>query len=330
MKYLAKNGEILRLIIHFTLALVGLLIMSYIINSVGYDNLSQIFKKTRVLNIFLGILIFFTAMNVRALKWKILFKAANYEISNIFLHYFMIASLSIFMPLKSGDFVLPFLKKRNTKKGISIIMLDKLLEMGVLLLFASLSFIYFLLFFDLPSYLQNLFFIGVAIILSVIIAFVSLVLLNKHSLFLFNKNFKGVFISKIIIKFTELLSEFTYTLKIVKKKLIKSIALTGLAWMLEFLTLYFIFISINSADLIHIYASNIVATIVAIASLIPSGMGSGDLTFIFLSKLNGHSLLEASSAIILFRIVIISMLLFLGSFSFFLLRFFKLNSKSKQ
>ncbi len=112
-----NNSKILKLIAYFILEIIGFFIIFSIIKSAGYDKILQIFKTARLHNIFYGLLMYFLAMNVRAFKWKILFNASNYKLPNIFLHYFMIASLGVFIPLKTGDLVLPFLKKNRSKKG---------------------------------------------------------------------------------------------------------------------------------------------------------------------------------------------------------------------
>lgn len=315
-KILISNKKILKLLAYFFLEIIGLFLIFSIVKKAGFDRILQILKVAHFHNIFIGILVYFLAINVRAYKWKILFTISKYKVPNIFLNYFMIASLRIFIPLRTGELALPFIKKTDLRKGTAIIILDKFLEISMLLFLSILASAYFFVFFNLPLRLKNLIIISLAIVSFLIIIFILIIILKARSPKIFDRltylNF---------LRLNNLLTELIDTFKIVKNKALTLILLTGLGWALDFLSLYFIFISINPGNFIHIYASNIVASIMGAVSLIPAGIGSADLAFITLCGLKNYTFLQASSAMILLRIVTIPFLLLIGLFSFLTLHF---------
>jgi len=272
------------------LQILGPLIFIYILSKIDYQILFEEIKllKWYFLVLAAGLMIF--EIVVRSLRWRTILLSLNINISklsSIKLHWLGIF-IGIITPGRFGELIkVYFLKKRsyNIFRSFFSIILDRTIDILILLFFGLLIFFFFLK--DIGIYI-----IPFGLILLLVIIFIFLLIDQRsylHKLF-------GRFVQKILHVEFKNYSRFTFSkfwqgIKGLKKKdVIYFFIYLIVSWCLYFLVRYVIALSLG-LDLSFINIS-IISILVAIVTILPisiAGLGTREAAVIYLFSLFGLS-----------------------------------------
>ena len=263
---------------------------------------------------FLGaVLLNFPQLFLKSYRWRMLLKQQGiiYNSIEIFLVYLSSLYFGFLTPGRAGEFIkVLYLKSDHNvsiPKGFSSVLVDRLFDLYLLLIFGSLGIWYF-------DFIGNLNYLPILILFILLLAPIVLVNMPIKN-FIINTLFK-IFISKKlkskVRKGSKIFFDNFYTL--INLKLLLGGVFTILSYAFFFLQCYFIAIAVKlPANFIFIVFSMGIANLISFIPISVSGLGTRDATLIFLFSTIG---IDAESAILYSSLVFLTFFGFGGLIGF--------------
>ena len=98
------------------------------------------------------------------------------------------------------------------------------------------------------------------------------------------------------------------------------IFLSFIAWFFELLSFYSIIRSIFEANFLKIATLQLIAIGITLVSFIPAGLGIGNISFAYLSNINGYQYEQAGAASLLTTLFFLGLIILYGNISIFCLK----------
>ncbi len=280
---------------------------------VWYSNpaeLLAVISEANLPYIFLAIAISFTTLILRVAKWWVLLGDISYR--KLFPVQIFGMVFSNFTPGKAGEPLKALLLKlhtgRNVSKTLPTIIWERIFDLVVLISLAVAA----LLFFGLSSF-ASLGIAAIAIFLALVIVFFSALKNKGLGLRLFKFARKFPLLKKIPHSFVEAF----YKTKIANRRLVLSLAITVVPWILEGFVLYYVLLAIGINLNPFMLASLIaLADLIAIASFLPGGIGTFEVVSVLFLGIFGVTPVLATAGIILYRFVSFWFGTLIGALSF--------------
>ncbi|MFH1257089.1 MAG: lysylphosphatidylglycerol synthase transmembrane domain-containing protein [Candidatus Diapherotrites archaeon] len=280
------------------LPLIGLALFALILLNIGVELVFNALLKADPLLLGLAILVTFFSIFLKAFKWQMIAKAAEFRISSgkAFRYWLVGFFYSAVTPGRIGDFVRAFLARNEAgslAKSFFSVLADRLIDVAILLLLSIAS----------AALIAQLF--GVQVISIAALAAFALALILAFYFFKKEERAKKIlkpFFSILVPqKFRGLLrdafSETYKELAIAKKRkpLLAVASLTGLISMIvSFLAFYLIALSLGiSIDPLFFFLCMPLVMIVDLLPVSFSGIGTRDLLLIYLFSLQAISANQA-------------------------------------
>jgi len=303
--------KLLNKIMSPSLFVIGVLLFLWIVNKLGWGNIVDAIRNAKSIWLLLSIAPYSFCLTVRALKWHYLFGLLTNQINfRYFVPLYLINSLAgILTPSKSGESLFPFLLKKVTDSsigsGFSIIYTDRLFDLIVFIILMIISTIFILDYFNPGSFQYNLL-LSAFFVLILAAAFLITILFKRNKIIVVSNYMKNCFkyyerlnfIHPTLFRIGEELITFHDGLTTIfsHKKVFQKISfLTLCGWFLELSTYYLIarsFIDISFLNFIPCY---IISAGIALASFIPTGIGSGTVSLVYLLSLMEYSQVSATA-----------------------------------
>ncbi|MFQ6043784.1 MAG: lysylphosphatidylglycerol synthase transmembrane domain-containing protein, partial [Candidatus Poribacteria bacterium] len=159
-------------IINLLLFLSGLCILALMVFWAGPSKIWSASKKANSIFMILGAMIFVLYLFVRSLRWYVMLKATKNDIKlrELIPVYFLNFMISNVTPGRSGEVAAPFLMKRHvgssTGMGFSVVLVDRILDILLIIGTAILGFIYYILSANLPQSINVAFYTAIAILVA--------------------------------------------------------------------------------------------------------------------------------------------------------------------
>lgn len=261
--------------------------------------------------IFIAFILSNIAILIRCAKWNVLLTSVKFK--DVVPVQLLGVTISNFSPGKAAEPAKAVLLKLKTGKNVSeslrSIIWERILDLVVLsvLAFSALQII---------SVSGSFLFLGILSIglFLFLVLFLILILRTKnlaHKALRFFRRFP--FVNRINDNFLDTF----YKQKIGKQKVFASFILTFIAWVLDGFIFYFAFKSVGITVHPLLFAGFIaLATLVGIISFLPGGIGSMEVSLLFILGIQGVSGSVAVSGLLLARFLSIWYVAFLGLMSF--------------
>ena len=301
-----------RLLLNILKALFGISILILLMYKVGFGNIINILSAINPYYFVLGIIMAIITFVVEAFNLKLLTNAITKKVSylKMFKYHLLSLSVSLFIPGKMGQFSLVYLlRKRGIKLGdcTVIVLLDKILTLISLSIFAIIGFFIFLPVADAIKSAVIIFLIG-----SVSLFFI----LHKSGRF---------FVRKFILrKYSKRFKGFSKTFKLFYTKHIFRVStnftITMIKMVLSALVIQFFFLAVGTR--INILYVLLITPMGVIASFIPlsiNGIGIRESVVVVMYSLLGINAASVVGAYLLNLLVVyfiglISVMFFLKEF----------------
>lgn len=328
-----------RKVVGASLLIVGLILLIGLIKIQGWRNILDALRRARVSWIAASVVVYYFGVLVRAFKCYCLLKSLHYQMYfRDFVPLYLVNSvIGTITPMRSGESAFPFLLKKHMKSsigdGFSIVFIDRLFELVVLLLLMSASTVYIIFSFELPPILSKTLVIAFIIIVVVTAILISISFQKNMALAILayldkcmRKSHRLDLLRGALARIVHELGRFYEGLALFNRKGIPKylFILTIVVWGFELLALYLLAKSLINASFSAFASCQIISAGVALASFIPAGIGSANVSFVYLLSLAGYPKTESTA------ISLLAPSLFLGSlsvFAVFLFSFVKLKSK---
>ncbi len=142
-------------------AFIGLLLLVFVLQATGLEKLKIPFKQFSILHLILYIVLSSLMMLVITMRWSLVLKAHGYRLPFVKMILFMLAGKSISYVTPSaqvgGEAARTYLLKHSgvpTEKGLSSIIIDKIMDLTSNSIFAILALPIMILFFPFSVYLK--------------------------------------------------------------------------------------------------------------------------------------------------------------------------------
>jgi len=267
--------------------------------------------KINPIYIIAGLIISTISLFIRVLRWKVLLKNVSFsELWPIQLFGMAVSNLTpgkIAEPIKS--ILLKMRKNTPVSTSLQSIMWERIIDVIILIIFSIAAI-------NIISIGTKFFYLG---ILSIII-FIALIAVIVAVMKFQNFGFK---IIRLLRKFPilknisdDFMKNF-YETKTLRMSLILSFILTLIAWVLDAVSFYLIFVAfeINISFIATISLISF-ALLISIVSFLPGGLGSFEVIMIIFLGMFGVTTSTATASILLARFVTIWYSLFLGGLAF--------------
>jgi uncharacterized protein (TIRG00374 family) len=211
------------------------------------------------------------------------------------------------VPAKLGDIYRGYLLKKKTNSPISLgvgtVFIERALDLTsmitVLIVCGYISFKG-----DIPMELLHSLKYGIVVMALLILSIVSIIMWNKKFINLIGNKMIG----NIIINFEKGLR----TINI--KTLPILVILSFMGWIVEGLTVYFIFLSLNiNLGIIFGIFSDLSSSLLTSAPITPSGLGIVECAMIYILKLKGVVGSSAFAVLVLYRSISYLSIIFIGA-----------------
>jgi len=280
-----------------------------------YANPHQVIKLVSIGDkplLLLSIFISFLALVLRALKWKIL--VGSISLPQLLPVQTLGIAISSLTPAKVAEPVKALILRAVTgvpvARSLPTIIWERVLDLLVLLLFASLAFYHFASHFWFASLVFLTFLLVIALLLA------SLKLEQMGKLLLKICRF-------LRIRVDERFLRIFYTSRVKTERIIASFFVTLVVWLLDGLVFYFCLlaiwkeVSIGYATIVAYWAFSLLA---GLLSSLPGGIGSADAVMVFLLLMEGVEQSIAGASVLLARAMTLGLGMLAGYISLLYLR----------
>jgi len=281
----------------------GIFIFYYLISRVGIIAIKDSLRNAEVSFIACGLVAALFAMIVRAYKWSIALTASmgpDLRFLPTLLIYFLNSMICYFTPMRGGDLLAPaffykFSRLRYTK-GFSVIIVDRMIEFIVMCLFMTIAGLVFWVGYEVMIYDLRFEILGAILIFSAVLILV-IVRMNQTNLklldFLRNKKSLQWFASSI--------ASFQHECGLLKSKLKIMVFLTVIAWIIDSIMFYFLLKALVPIRYYEAAMVEFISAGIGVISLIPGGIGTSELSVVFLLKKLGYDPVLATTACVVMR-----------------------------
>ena len=248
---------------------------------------------------------------VRVMRWKVLLKDVTFsEIWPIQLFGMAVSNLTpgkIAEPIKA--IVLKVRKNIPVSTSLQSIMWERIIDVIILILFSMVAI-------NIISLGTNFFYLGIISIIIFIILIALILAVMKYQAF----GFKIIHFLRRFPVLKNISDDFIrnfYETKTLRKSLILCFALTLIAWILDGLSFYLIFIALGM-NITFLATISLVsfALLISIVSFLPGGLGSFEVIMVVFLGMFGVTASTATAGVLLARFVTIWYSLLLGGFAF--------------
>lgn len=314
------------------LLIIGLCLAVFLIKNTGPSTIMNALTQSEVALIFIGLLIFIFSILIRAMKWNILVNITSsrkipfMQLVPVCLFNNMI---SYFTPARSGDVMAPMLLRRRLDtfvgSGFSVVIIDRLIEAACLFMGMFAAGIYFFYATQSRDSLFNFFMYALMLCLTVFAAaavvFMSKKACNAVLIWAEGKKLPDFFGRFFAFIRREGNFFFAGAKKIGFQDIFfKLFPLTILAWSCDMFAVFCFFSSVMAIDFIHLTMTLFLSSGIAIASFIPGGFGSGELSQYYLLKNMGYPSSSLMAGILVARFIPLALILVSGFISFFIIK----------
>lgn len=289
------------------------------------EKIISIFSRTNFFYVGLGLSIWFLGFVLRTIRWKYLLKRINintrfFDTMKVFAAGLFISNLT---PMKAGDPIRSVLLKKvhGDKVGVSLssVFMERIFDviatvslslLGLFVLTSALSDISFWVYISISIYV-GLFSFGIFILLS-----------EKRIRKFTRIFFKILSFIPRIKKFEKKIEKFSLNLhksfKNYKSKLLifNTLMISLIVWILEGVILFLSFKALGlEVTLISTIIIVPIATLIAILTFLPGGLGSGEIiTVMFFTALFPLTLAEVTATVLLGRLLSFWVYAIVGAF----------------
>ena len=309
----------IRSLVNILLLLLGVGILALMVILKGPLEIWNAFRKADLFFVISGVMIFGLYLFVRSLRWHVMVKviADNVRLREFMPVYFLNFMISNVTPGRSGEAAAPFLMKRyvgsSTGMGFSVVIVDRILDILFSVGVAVLGFIYCVVFLDLPRNLIIAFYPAIGILVAMTGVMLMIVLCRKGA-FAFLTRFTNIFFRKRQKQLLNGLDSFYEGLKTLRERKValKLFVYATLSWSLLAFSFFLRARAILDAPALVILSCWIISLCIGIASFIPSGLGSSQLSFAYLLSLTGSDFAGATAAALLAKFIALGVIFALG------------------
>jgi len=270
----------------FILLISGMVIMYYLISQAGIGPILSSLQRAKSSFIVLGLIASLLSMTVRAYKWHVALSESLSEqvrYSAVLLIYFINCMITYFTPMKSGEIIAPLFFRKFTKvnysKGFSVIIVDRFLELLVMIFMMILSLFLLITTFSLQTQHVN-YQVGIAIIVLLLIGLPLAVLILSEAK---RDKLAKVVLPRISVnRLSSFIAALSSNISLLKKKMPKLLFYTILAWIIDS---FMIFFFINALLVIPYYKTVTIGFLsagIGIISFVPGGIGTSDFSIAML------------------------------------------------
>ena len=293
------------------LFLIGFALFGFLLWFLGPEKVSGIFatlSKADLLIFAAAIFLILPAVIIKGIKQSVLLKPFGKKISlkestQVWLAGYLLGAIS---PGRSGDFLRVVYFKKNfgikSGNGISAVLLERILDVGFLLVAGIIGFIYFSVMFGLPQI--------IIFVLAGVLAVLFFLLTQKKIMTFLARPFYRRLVPKRLKKrasaafhdFYEGLSAFSRH----KKNILFALLLTVFSWLLFFVQAFLLALALKLP--LSLAAVSAVMPAAALAEIVPTifGIGTRDATMIFFSsflQISSEAAVSFSLTILVIEIV---------------------------
>ncbi|MEM4630215.1 MAG: lysylphosphatidylglycerol synthase transmembrane domain-containing protein [Candidatus Diapherotrites archaeon] len=282
------------------LAVIGLAIFLIILSNVEILKVVSIIYKANLEIIVIALIVFSIMLLLKGIKWKYILATQEVEIGTLkATKYFTIGFFfSSFTPGRIGDFVraIYIAKKKTLTIGLASVFLDRLIDIGLLLIFALAGLLIIAKEKAELNLIDLIFIVG---IITALFFLLIILLLKDNYMKALLRPFYLMFLPDNAKNFvSEKFNEFLLTIKKISTKKLEFIVAIFCGVIFWLLTIFFAQLLAQSINIKISYQEMLVLySIIALADVVPitiSGIGTREgITILFFSYLN----FEAESAI---------------------------------
>jgi uncharacterized protein (TIRG00374 family) len=314
--------------LHWLLLTVGLVLFGLLIRRVGLKQLTGLYLRAEKSCWIFGIMIYFISMLCRALKWYLLVKPAYSVTMKQFLPVYLFnAYMGNITPFKSGEALGPVLFKRyfsvEIGQGFSIILIDRIIELIWMLIFLFTGFFYIWTHLSVPPLVSRAILLGGAFTILLVTGLLSVLFIEGFPVITFLlAHFRQRRFHKFLLQIRDELQHF-YDFRRqsqIRSRMIVLNGLTACAFLLQFVAVWLVVISLIPVRFLDSLASQAIAIPISILSFIPAGIGIAALGYQSLMSLFGYMAGPVISAALISKILFLGLIFFSGGFSSFILR----------
>ncbi len=256
----------------------GVSILSILFYKIGVDNLLDTISKTKPEFMIIVFCLYLVSFIIGAINLKILFDPVyKFKFKTIFKHSTKSWAIGLITPGKIGEYSIAYFIKEyvDIGKSVAIITIDKIITIIVLCLMAITG---TFVFFNLNDALKII--AGIIILISILIVSI------------FSEKIRELIKHYLLRKKAKMFSGFSSTLKdytISKKKvLLINFWLTFLKWSISTISTYLLIKGMGGqTGFLILFPLTAITTIVALIPISLSGLGTKELTAVFLYNLIG-------------------------------------------
>ncbi len=272
--------------------LLGVALLILLFYKVGPANILSTLLEIRLQTILIVILIYVFAVILVAANYTLFLSVdyPNIKFVNVLRRSLETWALGLFMPSKSGDFLLPFLLKKDgfeVGKTMAAVFLDRVISLLVLCIFAAAGVVFLM-----PSKTWMI---------------AAMLLLILASLIAITSSIVRNFVKKALGRRARYFAGFYSALQRMlayKNKLFLNFLLTNMQWQLSFLMVYFLFLAqgvrINYVAVMFLYA------IIKVISLVPITMAGLGVKELFAIILFSSFSIAAENTMAVFTVLLIT------------------------
>jgi len=274
------------------LSLIGIVLFLYVLTRINIPDLYAIFLKINFLLLFLALIVNLIAVLLKAEKWKVIVNSikGDFSRSSSIKAFFVGFSFSTITPAKLGDFIKVFYIKDDQcgwGRSLATVVIDRLIDIILLFSLAVIGVYGFSLFYHVSviSWGSALLIIGGAVAAVYVV-------LNKTLFSALLKPFFKLFVPKNLKdRVSEYFHDFytgLFSFYSDRRRFIMSVLIGVISWIPPILYGYLLACSIGINTDIFFFI--LVIPVISLLDLLPisiSGIGTRDVTLIFLFGLRG-------------------------------------------
>lgn len=254
---------------------LGVGITFYLFRSVGFETFAAAILHGKLLKLAEAALLFVSIVLLRGYKWYWAANRLGYKegLGFHYVSYFPQAMLSSFTPFRSGDLASPWLLNHGIGKGkfMSIILLDRIIELGILFGFG----IFFgsqLLFFYWTRVFEDRFVQNTTILLWMLVVAVGLVFVLAR---FFNKRFHNI---------AGRLREIITIDLVIFYLILGLLAVSG-----DFIYVFLAVSAVTDIRIFDSFSAQVVSIVFSALTLVPMGLGTGTISYSFVMNSMGYN-----------------------------------------
>lgn len=269
------------------LRLLGVIILCYILLTIDLTRLLSTLLKLNIQLFIYAIFLNIPGVFLKSFRWNQLLKkqSIQYNLKDSFLVYLSSIYAGIITPGRLGEFVKALYLKSDKgvslSKGMSSVFIDRLLDMYLLIILGIVGVWQLGIFGEVTN---------VSLILIITIVLAPLILLNKRLMSrLLSSLYYLTIIKKVKSNIAEKFDDFYEAInQLINYKLIITVLLTCVSYLIFFIQCYLIAIALGiSINFITIIFFMAISNLISFIPISISGLGTRDVTLIYLFSLIG-------------------------------------------